>query len=235
MIMPFIRLVIIYIVVILAAVLFFNRDKVMPLLGFGGEKTAAMSTTPAPAPATASAADDTSGQAANAPDDQQAVAAAQAPASTTAEQPAVQPIQQPVAEEPATEQPPKYPTAETAQVATPTAQPAPAPAPAPAPVASDIDTRLKEARQAYWSRDLAGAETRYKKLAQDFPDNADIKGELGNLYYAQRRNAEAAEMYYQAGLLLINQGNPQQVMLLIGVLQAIAPEKAADLRQRLSQ
>ncbi len=213
MIMPFLRLVAIYIVVILAAVLFFNRNTVMPLLGFGGDDE-----TPVVQSETATGTP---------------VAEAISEAPKPVARPEPQAIVQPVAEAPATEQPPKYPTADTAQIVTPTAQPA-APAPTTKP-AANLESRLKEARQTYWSRDMAGAEARYKGLVNDFPDNADIKGELGNLYYAQRRNSEAAEMYHQAGLQLIKDGNPQQVMLLIGVLQAIAPAKSADLRQRLSQ
>ncbi|AXX98691.1 tetratricopeptide repeat protein [Profundibacter amoris] len=213
MIMPFLRLVAIYIVVILAAVLFFNRNTVMPLLGFGGDDD-----TPVVQTETATGTP---------------VAKAISEAPKPVARPDAQAIVQPVAEAPATQQPPKYPTAETAQIVTPTAQPA-APAPAAKP-AINLESRLKEARQTYWSRDMAGAEARYKGLINDFPDNADIKGELGNLYYAQRRNSEAAEMYHQAGVQLIKDGNTQQVMLLIGVLQAIAPAKAADLRQRLSQ
>jgi TolA-binding protein len=213
MIMPFLRLVAIYIVVILAAVLFFNRNTVMPLLGFGGDNdTPVMQTEAATGTPVA-----------------EAISEAPKPVA----RPEPQTIVQPVAEAPAPQQPPKYPTADTAQIVTPTAQPA-APAPAAKP-AANLESRLKQARQAYWSRDMAGAEARYKGLVNDFPDNADIKGELGNLYYAQRRNSEAAEMYHQAGLQLIKDGNPQQVMLLIGVLQAIAPAKATDLRQRLSQ
>jgi len=210
MIMPFLRLVAIYIVVILAAVLFFNRNTVMPLLGFGGDDE-----TPV-----------VQSEAATGTPVAEAISEAPKPVA----RPEPQAIVQPVAEAPATQQPPKYPTADTAQIVTPTATPAPAAKPA-----ANLESRLKQARQAYWSRDMAGAEARYKGLVNDFPDNADIKGELGNLYYAQRRNSEAAEMYHQAGLQLIKDGNPQQVMLLIGVLQAIAPAKSADLRQRLSQ
>lgn len=213
MIMPFLRLVAIYIVVILAAVLFFNRNTVLPLLGFGGEDD-----TPVVQTETATGTP---------------VAKAISEVPKPVARPDAQAIVQPVAEAPVTERLPKYPTADTAQIVTPTAQPA-APAPAAKP-AANLESRLKEARQTYWSRDMAGAEARYKGLVNDFPDNADIKGELGNLYYAQRRNAEAAEMYHQAGVQLIKDGNTQQVMLLIGVLQAIAPAKAADLRQRLSQ
>ncbi len=211
MIMPFLRLVIIYIVVILAAVLFFKRDSVMAMLGMssGGAEIAATADEPAKIAepvatiepeAEAASSTNTTTEAAPQPDTADAA------------------------------QPPKYPTNETAQIVAPTT-----PAEATASGDDDIQTRLDEARQAYWNRDLKGAEASYKGLINDAPDNADIKGELGNLYFTQRRMDEAAAMYHQAGLQLIKDGNPQQVMGLIGVLQNIAPDKAADLRNRLSQ
>jgi len=211
MIMPFLRLVIIYIVVILAAVLFFKRDSMMAMLGMssGGAEIAA--TADEPAKIVEPVAETEVSSAASSAD--------------TATEPAPEP------DVAAAAQPPKYPTNETAQIVAPTA---PAET-TDASASDDIQTRLDEARQAYWNRDLKGAEARYKGLVDAAPDNADIKGELGNLYFAQRRMDEAANMYHQAGLQLIKDGNPQQVMGLIGVLQNIAPDKAADLRNRLSQ
>ena len=233
MIMPFLRLVIIYIVVILGAVLVFKRDSVMSLLGmsWGTAQTEIMAEAPATPIETPVAAGE-------------AETAAEAGAKTPAE-PAT----------PEAEQPPKYPTEQTAQTtapttAQPTAQPtAPTPrptqaktqtqtqtqTPSQAPSANDIQPRLEAARNAYWSRDLKGAEALYKSLIADAPTNADIKGELGNLYYGMRRMNEAADMYHKAGLQLIADGNKRQIMPLIGVLQSIAPDKANDLRSRLSQ
>lgn len=208
MIMPFLRLVIIYIVVILAALLVFKRDQVMSLIGMsgGGAETEMAAAADEPAKVAKPVAD--------------------TPATT------------PVASEPEAtpsadtqeEQPSKYPTEETAQIGTPAD-----PAPTVSASADDIQSRLTEARQTYWNRDLAKAETLYKSLVADAPTNADIKGELGNLYFAQRRMNEAAEMYHQTGIQLIADGNTQQIMQLVGVLQSIAPDKAADLRNRLSQ
>lgn len=223
MIMPFLRLVIIYIVVILGAVLVFKRDSVMSLLGmpWGGDDVEIAATAEAPATVSEPVAE---------------------PAATVSETEA---LVTPVAEQPS-----KYPTEETAQTAAPTPAPVPTPAPAPttaappkpapastpAPAsAKDIQARLDAARSAYWSRDLEGAEAQYKSLIADAPTNADIKGELGNLYYGQRRMGEAAQMYHQTGLQLIADGNRRQIMPLIGVLQSIAPDKASDLRNRLSQ
>lgn len=219
MIMPFLRLVSIYIVVILAALLVFKRDQVMPLLGLsedGAEtKMAATADQPAEVAEPVAPAPETSAT------ENATEAAPQTMAPTKSEQLS------------------KYPTETTAQVGTP-ADPAQAPAPSAQSQSSqtpaaDIQSRLTQARQTYWNRDLVKAETLYKSLVSEAPTNADIKGELGNLYFSQRRMVEAAEMYHQTGLQLISNGNTQQIMSLIGVLQSIAPDKAADLRNRLSQ
>lgn len=209
MIMPFLRLVIIYIVVILGAVLVFKRDSVMSLLGGSDTETAVEADVPVKiaVPVAVSAATP--------------VATSKAEATSGAG-----------TEPPAAEQPSKYPTKETARTATP--MPAPTQTQTTAPV-KDIQSRLADARQAYWSRDLETAEALYKSLVADTPTNADIKGELGNLYYGMRRMNEAAQMYHQTGLQLIADGNTRQIMPLIGVLQSIAPDKADDLRNRLSQ
>lgn len=200
MIIPFLRLVIIYIVVILAALLVFKRDSVMSLFGMSGVKTE-----------TAAAADVPAKIA-------QPVAAIDAPAT---------PHNSIKIETTSPEHPPKYPTKETARIITP--------APTSPQPADDIQARLEQARKAYWTRDIAGAETLYKSLLRDAPNSADIKGELGNLYYTQRRMPEAAQMYHQTGLQLIKDRNTQQIIPLIGVLQSIAPDLANDLRRRLSQ
>jgi len=208
MIMPFLRLVIIYIVVILAALLVFKRDQVMSLMGMSQNRTEMAATAKIAQPV----ADTRATTPATSEPEATSDADAQAGATT----------------EP--ELPPKYPTEETAQIGTPTAPPQTAPTPI-----ADIQSRLVEARQTYWNRDMAKAETLYKSLVADAPTNADIKGELGNLYFTQRRMNEAAAMYHQAGIQLISDGNTQQIMQLIGVLQSIAPDKAADLHNRLSQ
>jgi len=214
MIMPFLRLVIIYIIVILAAVLFFKRDSVMSLLGMSSNSDKAAIVAPAEEPAQTPVPETASNLVTPVANEAEPNTATTETTQTTE-----------------AAQPSKYPTEETAQIVaspTPTATSAET-------TADDIQTRLTEARQAYWNRDMAGAEARYKGLLNDAPDNADIKGELGNLYFAQRRMNEAADMYHQAGLQLIKDGNPQQVMSLIGVLQPIAADKASDLRTRLSQ
>ncbi|HHS89256.1 MAG TPA: hypothetical protein ENJ26_02680 [Rhodobacteraceae bacterium] len=229
--MPFLRLVIIYIVVIMAAVLFFQRDAVMGMLGlsFADDEPEAVAMAPAASeestPGTTAKAPVTGTEPETTQQMQTPVATAgetSVPTQAVAEQPAQtanapQPLQTPVAEQ--------QPAAETPATA----------APPPSASGDTIAAGLEAARRAYWAGDQAGAETAYLELVEKAPENADVLGELGNLYYAQRRYSAAAEYYHRAGLQLLKDGDKGRVNALVGVLQSIAPQKAADLRARLNQ
>ena len=223
MIMPFIRLVAIYVIVIVAVIAVFKRDQIMELAGvsFGSPKAdqvdpteAAAATPPASAPATAPAATP-------------APTAAPVQAITaSAPQPPKAPADTQATTTAATEPEIKRPTPTPALIAA--SQPAPANA---APLSdNDLQTRLTEARQAYWSGNLARSEALFAALAQDDPSNPDVTGELGNILYAQRRYDEAADAYFVTGKLLVGNANPAQILPIIGVLQSIAPQKAETLR-----
>lgn len=237
MIMPFLRLVLIYVAVAAAAVVFFNRDSVLPMVGwpwFGSESSeVAISDTPAAYP-DAVAVEDTETAPAPAP---QAVIDEEPQEKAPTETASTQPLQQPVAE-------PSPPTAEPAAQPAP-AKPAPAAAVQPAPAApatatdkpqttaqsaSDLEAQRNEARQAYWNGDRAKTERLYKAMAAANPENVDILGELGNLYFSQRRYDEAATYYHMAAKQLISDGQTPKAMGLINVLQSIAPAKASELR-----
>lgn len=203
MIMPFIRLVAIYIVVIVAVVAFFKRDQLMELTGwnFGASQPAQAVTKEAKL---------------------------QAP---------VEPLD-PVVETEPTPQPVKAEPASDTLAEAPIVQPAPDPAPETQPAqtrpATPVSERLTEARKAYWQGDLTRSEALYVALAQEAPENPDVNGELGNIYFAQARFDKAADAYFATGKLLVENGNPQQVGQLIGVLQSIAPQKAATLREMVA-
>jgi TolA-binding protein len=191
MIMPFVRLVTIYVVVILAVVGFFQREALMGLAGLSFEGDDAEVAAPAAV----------------------APVAAAAPVAAVA----VAPLQTPVADTPARKTAPAKP-----KYIQPEATQAPTPAPAP--------TSLDDARRAYWSGDLSRAETLYIALARQTPDDANALGELGNLYYSQRKFSAAAKYYQLAGTQLLRSGYTAQAAQIIAVLQSIAPDKAAALR-----
>ncbi len=243
MIMPFIRLVAIYVIVIMAVVAFFKRDQIMAVSGLSSgaaqqshaTATAAPTATPVvstaePVPAQIpDPAVETAGPAGNGKADEPASAA---PVQVIAEQPArpdPAPLVQPTATAP-----------ESAPLVQPTAD-TPSPAPLVQPTATTptrapetTQTRLNEARNAYWSGDLGRAEALFAALARDLPDNADVNGELGNILFAQRRYDEAADAYLATGKLLVNSGRRAQAIPLITVLHSIAPQKAAVLRNMVT-
>jgi TolA-binding protein len=206
MIMPFIRLVAIYVIVIVAAVAFFKRDRIMEATGRSFDAAPSQATAKAEPPATP----------------EPVVQTVQPAASEKTDDPAPEVATESPRPEPA---PLVQPTA-TAPLVQPTATVQPAPSPAPA----SAEARLSEARNAYWSGDMAGAEALFTALARDLPDNADAHGELGNILFAQRRYGEAADAYLATGKLLVNTGRRAQAIPLITVLQSIAPQKAAVLR-----
>lgn len=91
------------------------------------------------------------------------------------------------------------------------------------------------ARRAYWDADLAKAERLYQELIVESPDKPDAYGELGNLYYSQGAWVEAAKMYHQAALLLVDQGESLRAASLMGILSALNPNLADDLQDRLDK
>jgi len=225
MIMPFIRLISIYVVVIVAVVAVFKRDQISELTGISMPWTqaeeVANSEEAEPAEEVATEADTTA-----APAESAEIAETQAAAPAVAE-----PVEQAEIKMPTPDAAPATPEAagvtETTEIAA-VAEPA---ATSTATAATPVDTaaRLNEARKTFWNGDVAGAEVLYAALARDVPDNADVHGEFGNVLYAQRRYEEAADAYFATGKLLVENGTPAQVMPLINVLQSLAPQKAASL------
>ncbi len=177
------------------------------------------------------------------------------PAPAPAPTPTPVPAPAPVAKtEPAKGQMPTHlnapPPASVPSVST-AAEPAPAPAPAmarpQAPVKpfapsyqseKQLDEGIKalwiSARQAFWKRDMEKAEELYKKLVAESGE-PDAAGELGNLYYLQRRAKEAAELYYQAGKRYLEGDRPMRAGMVLGPLSQIAPDKARALRRELME
>lgn len=182
MLIPILRLVLIYVVLILAVVGVFNRDSLMRLLRDDPPAVAAPSLAPAaPAPV---------------------MSAPAAPAQ----------LETPVVETPVTTE-----VTEATEAAT----------------EADLAIAINAARVAYWAGDVAGARAQLIALAGAHPDNADLRGELGNLYFSQRDYPAAATAYLEAADLLIAQERHARASGLLPVLQQIDPQKAATLAARL--
>ncbi len=258
MIMPFIRLVAIYAVVILAGVAFFNRDTIAAMTdGMSIEWWPWSTQAAADEPAEETGNADQAGTVDEAAPQSGGIDATAPETAASARPTANSPIQMPIADSdpieaeaaPTGEAPIRMPVADAASDSDPeaptqsaksdpqpasaaqTAAPPPAPVqPAAPPANPDPAARLAEARRAYWAGDIAGALQLYAALVRDLPDNADARGEYGNILYAQRRYPEAADAYLATGKLLIGGGKIAQAQPIIAVLDAIAPQKAASLR-----
>ncbi|MBT4463267.1 MAG: hypothetical protein HOC60_01165 [Rhodospirillaceae bacterium] len=106
---------------------------------------------------------------------------------------------------------------------------------ASAPAIDDaVKTKWVAARTAFWRRDLAGAEKLYKELLEASKE-ADIAGELGNIYLMQRRPKEATDMYFEAANRLLGGEHPMHARKVISTLRRLDPEKAEQVRQKIRE
>ena len=92
-----------------------------------------------------------------------------------------------------------------------------------------------DARTAFWNRDLAVAELKYHSLSAKLPDNPDVMGELGNVFYVQGKHKQTIEAYYRAAELLIDEGRSSRVNIILDLIYELEPEKANTLRARMAR
>ena len=93
--------------------------------------------------------------------------------------------------------------------------------------------QLNNARQAYWQRDYSQSIESYQQALDLRPDNPDIHGELGNVYYSQGEWEKAGESYYQAAVRLIEKNRPDRAHNLLSVISGLKKERATELQQQL--
>lgn len=92
---------------------------------------------------------------------------------------------------------------------------------------------LYQARQAYWAGDIKAAEQIYKKLTANSRADANVYGELGNIYYLQGKWKPAANAYYEAAIRLIDNKQYAQVNYLLRVIQGLNPNVAKKLQKKI--
>ena len=99
---------------------------------------------------------------------------------------------------------------------------------------STMQTAWMDARRTFW-KDGAAAETAYLDLVKNYPDQADIRGELGNIYFQTNRKEQAVDQYYKAGLSLIKSDNKERALSVIEMLRELAPEKMQSLQEEYAK
>ena len=97
-----------------------------------------------------------------------------------------------------------------------------------------IDEELALARQAYWDQRYDESVARYRRLIDQSPDNVDYIGELGNVLYTVNDYRLAAQTYYQAASILLEQGQPAQARKLLSPITAMDRQLGDKLREKLN-
>jgi hypothetical protein len=86
------------------------------------------------------------------------------------------------------------------------------------PPPANREELVQDARRAYWNGDFEGAEALYLALIADYPGDADLFGELGNLYESMGRPAQALDAYFEAAVRLKAAGQKEKLQLVIDLL-----------------
>lgn len=95
------------------------------------------------------------------------------------------------------------------------------------------DEMLLMAREAYWNNGLEEAAQIYKHLIKIQPDVIEHRGELGNVFWRQGYPKQAAELYSEISIPMIEQGNSDRVANMIGFIGLFYPDRAAEIHKRL--
>ncbi|HHH43756.1 MAG TPA: hypothetical protein ENK49_06430 [Gammaproteobacteria bacterium] len=113
------------------------------------------------------------------------------------------------------------------------------PQPAGEPETADSDTvfqqQLELARAYFWKRDIQAALQAYRILSENWPEHAEVWGEMGNLYFSIRRKPEAVNAYAHAIELLTAQGDRAQARALLDVVYRLDARRAGQLEMSLRQ
>lgn len=101
--------------------------------------------------------------------------------------------------------------------------------------ASDFQERLELARAHFWQQDMRAALQEYQSLAESYPKRAEVWGELGNLYFNNRKISDAMNAYAHAAELLLEQGDAEGARELLNVMYRLDARSASQFEMRLRQ
>lgn len=93
---------------------------------------------------------------------------------------------------------------------------------------------LTQARESYAKGDMDEAEAGYQNYIRHNPDNADVHSELGNVFYAAGNLPEAAQAYYDAGSVFIDQHQTEAASVLLPRIAQINPALANALSMKMA-
>jgi tetratricopeptide (TPR) repeat protein len=86
------------------------------------------------------------------------------------------------------------------------------------------------ARKSFYQRNYDKSIESYKEVIENTKDNFDAYGELGNVYFNQGRNEQAAAAYFEAAAILIRKGQVRRAQSLMGLMRHLDKAKASELQ-----
>lgn len=90
---------------------------------------------------------------------------------------------------------------------------------------------IQQARRIFWNGEFEAAESAYMELLARFPGDADLFGELGNLYRAMGRPEQARDAYYAAGLRLKAAGEREKLKVIRDLFEAEGDARVSELTE----
>lgn len=91
------------------------------------------------------------------------------------------------------------------------------------------DELVQQARRLFWNGEFEAAETAYMELLARFPGDADLFGELGNLYRGMGRPDQARDAYYAAAVRLKAVGELEKLKVIRDLFDAEGDERVTEL------
>jgi len=101
----------------------------------------------------------------------------------------------------------------------------------PALASEQVRENWVTARKSFYQRNYEQSEKSYQQVIDSTEDNFDAYGELGNVYFNQGKNKQAASAYYEAAAILVKKGQVNRARSLIGLLRHLDRTKADELQK----
>ena len=101
----------------------------------------------------------------------------------------------------------------------------------PALASEEVRRNWITARKSFYQRNYEQSEKSYQQVIDSTEDNFDAYGELGNVYFNQGKNKQAASAYYEAAAILVKKGQTSRARSLMGLLRHLDRSKADELQK----
>lgn len=105
--------------------------------------------------------------------------------------------------------------------------------PVVASVQAPANITISAARKQYWDGDYDAALNIYQQLTKIEPNNPDVWGEMGNIFFSQKNLSKMIDAYQQTILLLDAENRKQEAANLLKVVRRANKQRAASIEKIL--